>query len=175
MNLVFDIEANGLLQDVSKIHCIGIYDIDTGQTSVFNDEGGCDEPITRGVTMLEEAECLIGHNIINYDLPALSTCYPFFDYKGQTIDTLILSHVYHANILDIDKKRKWKDMPAKLYGSHSLEAYGYRLSEHKAQIDTDWNCWSQEMQDYMKQDVVVTNKLWKHFLPYLSGSKWSTG
>ena len=115
MNLVFDIEANGLLQDVSKIHCIGIYDIDTGQTSVFNDEGGCDEPITRGVTMLEEAECLIGHNIINYDLPALSTCYPFFDYKGQTIDTLILSHVYHANILDIDKKRKWKDMPANVW------------------------------------------------------------
>ena len=59
MNLVFDIEANGLLQDVSKIHCIGIYDLDTGQISVFNDEGGCDEPITRGVTMLEEAECLI--------------------------------------------------------------------------------------------------------------------
>ena len=173
MNLVFDIEANGLLADVSTIHCIGIYNLDTDETHVFNDQGTC-EPITRGVTMLEEATNLVGHNIINYDLPVIQSCYPFFDFKGQTVDTLILSHVYHANILDIDKERQWKDMPSKLYGSHSLKAYGYRLNEHKAEIDTEWHEWSQEMEDYMKQDVVVTRKLWKHFLPYLNGSKWST-
>jgi hypothetical protein len=173
MNLVFDVEANGLLKDVSSIHCVCIYDIDNDQTSIFNDVG-TGEPITRAVTMLEEAEHVVGHNIINYDLPALKKCYPFFDFKGQAVDTLILSHVYHANLLDIDKKRKWLDMPAKLYGSHSLKAYGYRLGEHKAEIETAWDSWSQEMEDYMAQDVVVTRKLWKHFLPYLTGSKWST-
>ena len=79
--------------------------------------------------------------------------------------------------MDIDKKRQWRHMPLQLYGRHSLEAYGYRLGEYKGDFGktSDWKEWSQEMQDYMKQDVVVTNKLWKHFLPYLSGSKWSTG
>jgi hypothetical protein len=87
------------------------------------------------------------------------------------LDTLLLSRLYHPNLLDIDKKRVWKDMPLKLYGRHSLEAYGYRLEEHKGTYgkDTDWKEWSQDMQNYMIQDVVVTNKLWKHFQPYLSG------
>ena len=63
-------------------------------------------------------------------------------------------------------------MPEKLYGRHSLEAYGYRLSAYKGTFgkDTDWSEWSQEMEDYMMQDVVVTRKLWKHFQPYLNSS-----
>ena len=173
MNLVFDIEANGLPRQVSKIHCIGIYDLDNNEYTSYNDNGG--DPITRAVTMIMEAEHVVGHNIINYDLPVIKACYPFFEPEGEAVDTLILSHVYHANLMDLDKKRKWVDMPAKLYGSHSLKAYGYRLDEHKAEIETDWKEWSQEMEDYMEQDVIVTRKLWKHFLPYLRGSKWSTG
>ena len=30
---------------------------------------------------------------------------------------------------------------------------------------TDWSEWSQEMQDYCEQDVVVTHKLWQHLQP----------
>ena len=64
-------------------------------------------------------------------------------------------------------------MPLQLYGRHSLEAYGYRLGEYKGNFakTTDWKEWSQEMQDYCVQDVVVTNKLCKHFHPYLNGSR----
>ena len=63
-------------------------------------------------------------------------------------------------------------MPTKLYGSHSLKAYGYRLGLHKGDFgeDTDWKEWSQEMQDYCVQDVKVTEKLCEHFRPYLLGS-----
>ena len=55
--------------------------------------------------------------------------------------------------------------------THSLEAYGYRLGEYKGDFakTTDWKEWSQEMQDYCVQDVNVTTKLWRHFLPYLNG------
>ena len=64
-------------------------------------------------------------------------------------------------------------MPLQLYGRHSLEAYGYRLGEYKGNFSqsTDWKEWSQEMEDYCVQDVNVTEKLWKHFLPYLNGSR----
>ena len=92
---------------------------------------------------------------------------------GIIIDTLILSRLYHPNLLDIDKKHAWKHMPLQLYGRHSLESYGYRLGEYKGSFahNTDWKNWSQEMEDYCVQDVNVTTKLWNHFLPYLNGSR----
>tara|TARA_S200002703_G_scaffold96740_1_gene83584 strand:+ start:297 stop:836 length:540 start_codon:yes stop_codon:yes gene_type:complete len=176
--LIFDLETDGLLCDVTKIHCLCIYDTETEQTMVYNDQAfkhatdkAAAEPIIRGLQYLEDAECIIGHNIIGYDLAIINKLYPWFRRIGDCLDTLLLSRLYHPNLLDIDKKRVWKDMPLKLYGRHSLEAYGYRLQENKGTFgkDADWKEWSQEMQDYMIQDVVVTNKLWKHFQPYLSG------
>lgn len=169
MNLVFDIETNGLLHDLTQIHCIGIYDLSTNQSWAFNDVGG--EPITRGISMLEEACHIIGHNIINFDIPAIQSLYPFFDPQATIVDTLLLSRLFHSNLLKTDSDRKWKGMAGKLYGSHSLEAYGYRLGTYKGDFgkETDWKDWSQEMQDYMMQDVAVTTKLWKHFQKYLNG------
>ena len=57
--LVFDLESNGLLNDVSRIHCLVIYDSETDETLVYNDEGNA-EPITRGVQRLEDAEVIVG-------------------------------------------------------------------------------------------------------------------
>ena len=163
MNLVFDLETDGLLNDLTRVHCLGIHDLDTKQTLVFNDQGD-QQPITRGVQMLEDAESVIGHNIIGYDIPVLRNLYPWFT-APPAIDTLVISRVLHSDILAIDQKRKWKHMPLQLYGRHSLEAYGHRLGEYKGNFGktTDWKEWSQEMQDYCIQDVHVTVKLWHHF------------
>jgi len=171
MNLIFDIETNGLYDDVTEIHCIGIYDLDSKQMLVFNDEG-TEQPITKGVQLIEDACNIIGHNIIGYDLPVIKKLYPWFTPKGTALDTFLLSRLYHADILDIDNKRKWAHMPLQHYGRHSLESYGYRLGEYKGVFGktTDWKEWSQEMQDYCLQDVNVTKKLWKHFHKYLTGS-----
>lgn len=172
MNLIFDLETDGLYNDCTKIHCIGVYDIDDNQTLIFNDEGS-EQPITRGIQLLEDANTLIGHNIIGYDLSVIRKLYPWFTPNARILDTLVLSRICHADILKTDQRRKWKQMPLQLYGRHSLEAYGYRLGEYKGSFgkDTDWKEWSQEMQDYMVQDVVVTTKLWKHFQPFLNGSR----
>ena len=75
MTLIFDIETNGLVHDVTRIHCLGIYDTDTEQMLVYNDEGD-QEPITRGIQRLEDASEIVGHNIINYDLPVIRKLYP---------------------------------------------------------------------------------------------------
>ena len=174
-SLIFDLETNGLLNDLTCIHCLVIHDIEADQTLCYNDEGD-QEPIVRGISRLEEADSIIGHNIIGYDIPAIQKLYPWFDPKGTVVDTLLLSRLYHTNLLNIDKKHNWQFMPSQLYGRHSLEAYGYRLGEYKGCFakDTDWKNWSQEMQDYCVQDVIVTTKLCNHFRPYLSGAKWST-
>ena len=170
MNLVFDLESDGLYDDVTHIHCIGVYDLDTRQTFTFNDEGS-EQPITKGVQLLEDADTLVGHNIIGYDLPVIRKLFPWFQFTGRAGDTLVLSRIYHADLLKTDQKRKWKNMPLQLYGRHSLEAYGHRLGEYKGEFGktADWKNWSEEMQDYCLQDVHVTRKLWHHFLPYLTG------
>ena len=170
--LIFDLETDGFLSQVSKIHCLAIHDTEKDETYVYNDEGN-QEPITRGIQMLDDAPMVCGHNIIGYDLPVIHKLYPWFTRVGDCLDTLLLSRLYHPNMMEVDKRHKWKHMPLQLYGRHSLESYGYRLGEYKGSFakDTDWKEWSQEMQDYCVQDVNVTNKLWKHFIPYLNGSK----
>ena len=168
--LIFDIETNGLLHNVTTVHCLVIHDTETDKTMVFNDEGNAD-PIVRGVQLLEDADLVVGHNIIGYDLPVLRKLYGWFRRAGDCLDTLLLSRLYHPNLIDIDKQKTWEGMPLKLYGSHSLEAYGYRLNEHKGEYGktSDWSEWSSEMQDYCVQDVKVTTKLCEHFRPYLAG------
>ena len=177
--LIFDLEANGLLYDVTQIHCIAYYDSDLDEIISFNDEcpgKGMSSPVVRAVQYLEQADVIVGHNIIGYDIPVIRKLYPFFSPRGTIIDTLLLSRLYHSGLMLLDKERNWPHMPLQLYGRHSLEAYGYRLSEYKGDFGktTDWSEWSQELEDYCIQDVVVTQKLCDHFHPYLSGSKWST-
>ena len=181
--LVIDAETNGLLRNATRIHCISLYWVEEDRTESFNDEpyakepkdlpmaGGAGYSITTAVSWITMAEMVVGHNLVGFDLPLIKRLYPFFEYPPVIIDTLLLSRLYHPNLYDIDKKQEWKDMPIKLYGSHSLEAYGYRLDEHKGDYGktTDWSEWSQEMQDYCEQDVIVTKKLCDHFHPYLSG------
>jgi hypothetical protein len=170
MRLVFDVETDGFYDNVSTLHCVAIKDLDTNQVLVFNDQGNRD-PIARGITILEDAEVIIGHNVINYDIPVIQKFYPWFTPK-RSLDTLVLSRLYHPNILQIDQNHKFSHMPLQLYGRHSLEAYGYRLQEYKGGFakQTDWKEWSQDMEDYCVQDLQVTHKLWNHFQKSLSGS-----
>jgi|TARA_Y100000996_G_scaffold372032_1_gene320731 hypothetical protein len=168
--LVFDLETDGLLNNVTTIHCLVIHNTEDNTTHVYNDEGNT-EPIIRGITYLQDSDRIVGHNIIGYDLPVLRKLYPFFETEAEVVDTLLLSRLYHPNMMELDKRHNWKHMPLKLYGRHSLESYGYRLGEYKGEFGktTDWKEWSEEMQDYCIQDVVVTRKLCDHFHPYLNG------
>ena len=171
MNLIFDIETDGFISQVSTIHCLVIHDLDETKTYTFNNTGN-QEPIVRGIQQLADANSIIGHNIIGYDNPVISKLYPWFKPPSCCIDTLLLSRLYHSDMMALDKKHNWKHMPLKLYGRHSLESYGYRLGEYKGEFGkaTDWKEWSEEMEQYCQQDVKVTTKLWKHFTPYLTGS-----
>ena len=173
MTLVFDLETNGLLHDVTRIHCIAIYDSTTDEIETYNDEKNNKYSISEGINKLLVADTIVGHNIIGFDIPCISKLYNFFTPSSRVVDTLLLSRLYHPNIYDIDHKHKWRHMPLQLYGRHSLESYGYRLGEYKGEFGktSDWSEWSQEMEDYCAQDVEVTKKLCDHFHPYLTGAR----
>ena len=185
LNLAFDLEANGL--DATRIHCIVTQDIDSGLVEEYNDEPYGDGTfnikedapmkssysICNGLSALMCANNIVSHNGIAYDVAQAQKLYPFFrELNTKHWDTLILSRFYYPNLLEIDLRRKWPGMPAKLYGSHGLEAYGYRLKCYKGDYGktTDWAEWTPEMQEYCKQDVAVLTKLWKHFQKYLNPS-----
>tara|TARA_R100001082_G_scaffold66680_1_gene37676 strand:- start:1144 stop:1689 length:546 start_codon:yes stop_codon:yes gene_type:complete len=177
MTMVFDLETNGLLHDLTRIHCLSIYDTETNEIQSFNDERNNQYSIVEGLSLLSVADWVVGHNICGFDLPCIRKLYNFFKPPKRVLDTLLLSRLYHPNLLEIDWKRKdkglLKHMPLQLFGRHSLEAWGHRLNEYKGEFGktTDWKEWSPEMQMYCEQDVAVTTKLCDHFHPYLTGSR----
>ena len=117
MRLVFDLEANGLLYDASRIHCLVAKDIDTGDLHKF-------EPsqVEHGLKLLMQADQVIGHNVIGYDIALIEKLYPWFSIpQERVVDTLILSRLIFADLSDQDREGGGTVEP-KLTGSHSLRA-----------------------------------------------------
>ena len=83
MKAVVDIETNGLLDIVDRIHCLSYYDLDTQELSSITDYSEIAE-------FLDACDVIIGHNLIKYDIPALKKVLDY-DYTGEVVDTLGLS------------------------------------------------------------------------------------
>ena len=173
MRLAFDIETNGLIrQGMDKIHCIVLINIDDGTKYKFGPKD-----YKKGLQMLRHADEIWGHNIIGYDIPAIQTIHPNWKPMGVVRDTLILSRLLFTDLLDRDFRSRPANMPGNLYGRHSLEAWGHRLSVHKSEfgksLDGDWSTYTPEMLEYCTQDVVVSVALVKLFEPKLEQYKQS--
>ena len=162
-HLLFDLESTGLLRQGSTIHCLVLRDISKpDETQVFDCRA--DRTIEQGVKLLQKAPVLIGHNIVGYDIPLIKEQHPDFDPEGQTIDTLVLSRLFYPHIAERDYERQPQGMPARLYGRHSLEAWGHRLKCFKGDFgkhEGAWDTYTPEMLDYCKQDTEVTYKLYQ--------------
>ena len=165
--LIFDIETDGLLDTVSKLHCMCVLDTSTGQMHRFSTD-----VVSDGVKMLqdelENGGCICGHNIINYDVPALEKLYPSFkvtyEQQKQVLDTLVMARLIYSNIDTVDLGlMKAGRLPKNLYKSHKLKAWGYRLGILKGDYgeqEDAWAIYTPEMLDYNEQDVVVTSHLY---------------
>lgn len=159
--LIFDIETDGFLDAVTKIHCLVFHDTETGQVSQFNSQRAGD--IEDGLRWLMRAPEACGHNILKYDIPVIQKLYPWFVPPAKLVDTLILTRLLFPETGDQDDKLIASGrLPPKHRGAHKLEAWGYRLGVLKGEFAGPWEQWSQVMQDYCVQDVVVTKRLLEH-------------
>lgn len=164
---VFDVESNGFLETMDRIHCIVIEEFSTGVMWTYIPTGfplaGATGSIEDGIKKLEEADKLIGHNIISFDLQAIRKVYPKFKPTGEIVDTLPMARTIWSDIKNTDFTlfRKGK-ISGHNIGRHSLESYGERLGELKGDFGktTDWADFTPEMLAYCKQDVRVNAKLY---------------
>lgn len=161
--LIFDAETNGLLEEVTEMHCLVIYDTDTDTLYTYDPQS---KPIEQGIRKLAGADLICGHNVIGYDIPVIKKLYPeiWAEFKGKVRDTLVMARVTYPDIGSGDFARyRGGLLPAKLIGSYSLEAWGYRMGHFKGDYgkqDNAWETWDEEMTKYCQQDVRVTYELW---------------
>lgn len=172
--LVFDIETNGLLDKMDTVHSLVI---ENNEGQLFSCYEGNYRSIDDGLTLMggtkDSDMWLIGHNIIGFDLPAIQKIYPQFTFDHtKVIDTLVVSRLLYPNLWEEDRSsHKRTDLPKKLWGSHSLEAWGYRLGLHKGDYKKEmeeagidpWAAWNPAMQEYCVNDVKVNHLLWQRF------------
>lgn len=171
VELLFDIETDGLLRQLSRLHCLGIKDLNTGEKFRFR-RNAVEDTIEDGLNMLAEADLLVGHNIVPFDLRAITKVYPWWQPKeGQKWrDTLVMSQLIFSDQREKDFKL-WKKgkLPGGMIGKHGLEAWGHRsgtvlkgdyAKAMKAKGLDPWAEWSPEMEDYMMDDLEVNEYLW---------------
>lgn len=182
LRLLYDTESNGFVSNATKIHCVGITDIDTGEY-----QGYRPEQIDDAIAHLNKADVLIGHNIQRHDQPLLKKLKNWQPRPGVLIqDTMIISRVIFPNLKATDTELiAAQKLPPKYKGKHSMAAWGYRLGnpkgdyaqlmeakarasgidDHKAIAEFVWGTFNEEMFDYMGQDVSTNYDLWKHLKP----------
>ena len=153
--VIFDIESNGLLDTMDTIHCIALV-LEDGESQLF----GPDQ-IEEALDILKHADTIVGHNIINFDIPAIQMIYPDWSPNGLVRDTLVIVRVQHSDVYndDAEANKLTKD----LWGRHSLKAWGYRIDEYKGDFGetSDWDTYTEDMGLYCLQDTIVNLKLWK--------------
>ncbi|RVM00647.1 DNA polymerase [Sinorhizobium meliloti] len=169
---------------MTTIHSLVVKDVNTGEVGSFADQPGY-PPIKAGLDWLMEADFIAGHNIVDFDIPAIQKLHPWFQPKAIVRDTIVMSRLMWADMKDADfrqEKRKGKGrwIDQKLFGRHSLESWGQRLGVWKGDYGKEreaegkklglkgqdltrfvWGTWSKSMQDYCVQDVEVTEQVWQ--------------
>lgn len=200
---IYDVETNGLLNTMDRIHCLILRDVDTRETFRFRrvdkDHPGIldDDPanpgamlygptpaqdnIAEGIRMLEEADERIGHNIAHFDEKAIRIVFPDYNPKGKLTDTLVLSRMIVPDTKQADSRlSKQKKFPGYLVGSHSLDAWGYRLGKNKGDYQKvmlakgldPWASWNPYLEDYC---LVPSHKLLGPDLRWRPASEFSVG
>jgi len=165
---VFDIETTAIedfcsLDGLEKILCISLMSYPSGEVVSYNGD------FTEALDILRRSDVIVGHNIINFDIPALQKLYPEWEPEGRVIDTLVLSRLGWTDLRQQDAERE--EFPPRLVGSHSLKAWGLRLGEEKGEFGADpedWSQYTEEMRRYCEQDVIVTSALYKHTNAHLN-------
>ncbi len=176
--LAFDIEGDGLREvyinkkgevadEVSKVHCLCIMDVNTNEQWRFTDQFGYwqNGTLLDGWDMLMRADLLVAHNGTDYDMPVLRRLVAPEGHDVSTepklVDTLVWSRFLYPDR---------RNHPNNKFGSkpNSLEAWGKRLKVLKKKFKQfGFSKLTPAMFDYCDQDVVVLIAIFLHLRPLM--------
>ena len=169
--IVFDAEADELLDKATTVHCVVAILLGRDRTFRFYDgqisnPRADDYPLSRLVEFFGHADRVIGHNIINYDLPLLAKFFGL-EQTFEIVDTYIWS------------KTLWPDRPMpkncpmtkfnplsnkhEKIGPHSLDSWGFRVGSNKIH-HFDFSTFTEDMLLYNEQDTIVNKLVYQHLL-----------
>lgn len=162
MALVYDIETDGLLENVTVIHCIVIFNTKSHKFHYFYEgyerkkypkSGG----ILDGVEVLSTSrDNLAAHNQIAYDIPVIEKITGVnIRGNGKTIaDTYILSSVL------------FPERPA-----HTIESWAETLDDSCEKVqNSDWSVLTDRMLERCKNDVIINVNIRRHFFRYVKAN-----
>jgi len=141
MKLVFDIEADNLLPKISKFHCAGAIEVETGKEHWFRPH-----QLNEFLELLDSADTIIAHNAFGYDIPAL-TKLTGWKPKANVQCTKVMSQVLNY--------RRFK------FG-HSLKLWGEFFKDYKGEYLSSFEEFNEDMFKYMQQDVRLGLKVYKY-------------
>ena len=156
--IMFDIEANGLLDVATVVHCLVAKDIDTGEVFKFHpDEDECYiglDPIPM-LSFLEGCSLLIAHNGIAFDMPLLDKLYGWVPNDSTTVvwDTLVMSRLLHPDRAPVAGTR----------APHGVEAWGKRFGRWKPD-HSNWFCYTHAMLHRCSEDVEIQFMILQHLM-----------
>ena len=145
MRLCYDIETNGL--DPDTIWVLVAQNLDTDVIYKFSDHDNLHGSIRDGISLLENAELLVGHNIIGFDNRVIDNLYGTNLNSKRCHDTFIMSQTLRY-------KRSHR---------HGLAGWGEALGNSKGDYN-DWSNYNKEMLKYCIQDVKVNVDVYNRLL-----------
>jgi len=147
--ITFDLEADGLLRDATRIWCMS-YKVNDGPANLLTNEVDIKQCLR---TLLACENQFMGHNISGYDIPLLKKLYGIEIPLDKCVDTLILSQMLEPEEFQ-----------------HSLESWGEYLGDEKIQNE-DWSQYTVLMGERCKKDCDITKQVYDtlatrlHLLP----------
>ncbi|KAF1049343.1 DNA polymerase [Xylophilus sp.] len=146
--LAWDLETNGLLKELDRIHVLAIGDVFTGIVTTYTDNDPRYPSLKEGVRRLSHhvkaGGLTVAHNGIGFDRKALSKVCGVSIPPEQILDTLVMGRLCDPERL----------------GGHKLESYGIEMGILKDVYDGGWDTYNESMRSYCGQDVVVTIALY---------------
>jgi DNA polymerase III epsilon subunit-like protein len=155
MKYIIDFETNAIdfqawnkgdRSSLKQIHCLCVVNADSGESHVFT-RGS----IESGIDMIRAADEIIAHNA-KFDVSV------FEAWTGTPLPSRIkVTCTYKAaKSMFPEGFREERISNPDRKGSHSLEAWGYRLGVLKGSKPLDWDSFDPMMVAYCLQDCTVT-------------------
>lgn len=156
---IFDLEANGLLREATKVHCGAVKEYKSGVIKKF-----LPHQIKELLEELDTYDVLIAHNGIGYDFPLLKKLHNW-SFKGKKVDTLLMSRLLNP------KRMVPFDCPDRGLPPHGLASWGYRVGRGKPEHN-DWENFSEAMMHRCSEDTEILELVYEELLKESKGGKW---